>query len=92
LIFLSLRDTDLAVARVAERVPQGGHNVPAEVVRRRFRTGLSNLLGCYRDIADSWQVYDNSDFEGPRLIASRGAGKPPAIADPGAWGNLKEPR
>src|SRR5690606_37057375 len=40
LIFLSLPSADLAVARVAERVRQGGHHVPDDVVRRRFGAGL----------------------------------------------------
>ena len=34
--FLSLRGVDLALARVSERVMQGGHDIPEEVVRRRF--------------------------------------------------------
>jgi len=92
LIFLSLPDPDLAVARVAERVSQGGHHVPEDVVRRRFRAGLKNLLACYPGAVDSWQVYDNAELAGPRLIASRAAGMPPAIVDPSAWDNLKEPR
>ena len=90
LIFLSLPDPDLAVARVAERVRRGGHHVPEDVVRRRFRAGLKNLLGQYPDTVDSWQVYDNAGLAGPRLIASRTAGMPPVIADPNAWENLKE--
>ena len=90
LIFLSLPDPDLAVARVAERVRQGGHHVPDDVVRRRFAGGLENLFVCYPDVVDSWQVYDNADLTGPRLIASRAAGKTAVIADPNAWDNLKE--
>jgi predicted ABC-type ATPase len=39
LIFLALPAADLAVARVAERVRQGGHDVPEAVVRRRFVAG-----------------------------------------------------
>lgn len=92
LVFLSLPDADLAVARVAERVSQGGHHVPEDVVRRRFRAGLKNLLSCYSVAVDSWQVYDNAELAGPRLIASRAAGMPPVIADPAAWDILKEAR
>lgn len=90
LIFLSLPDPDLAVARVAERVRQGGHHVPEDVVRRRFAAGLTNLLSLYSGLVDSWQVYDNADLAGPRLIASRAAGMKAVIADPNAWENLKE--
>lgn len=90
LIFLSLPSADLAVARVAGRVRQGGHHVPEDVVRRRFAGGLGNLFSGYPDVVDSWQVYDNAELTGPRLIASRAAGRPVVIADPNAWENLKE--
>lgn len=90
LTFLSLPAADLAVARVAERVRQGGHHVPEDVVRRRFAAGLRNLFRYYQDAADSWQVYDNSGLEGPRLVASGAAGKPVLVADPGAWNRLRE--
>jgi len=90
LIFLSLPDPDLAVARVAERVRHGGHNVPEPVVRRRFASGLTNLFTCYSDAVDSWQLFDNADLTGPRLIASRAGGTPPVIASADALENLKE--
>lgn len=92
LIFLSLPHADLAIARVAERVRQGGHHVPEDVVQRRFRIGLTNLFACYPGAVDSWQVYDNAELAGPRLIASRAAGMPPEVADASAWDNLKELR
>lgn len=69
LIFLSLPTADLAVARVLSRVAQGGHNVPEEVVRRRFNEGLRNYQEVYRELASSWVLYDNSGPE-PRLIES----------------------
>lgn len=89
LIFLSLPSADLAVARVAARVRQGGHHVPEDIVRRRFAGGLGNLFTCYPDVVDSWQVYDNAELTGPRLIASRAAGTTVVIADPNAWEHLK---
>lgn len=92
LIFLSLPNPDLAVARVAERVRQGGHHVPEDVVRRRFASGLSNLLSWTPAVVDSWQVVDNADVTGPRLIASRDPGKSAVISDPIAWESLKEQR
>jgi predicted ABC-type ATPase len=62
------------------------------VVRRRFDSGLRNLLEIYMDAVDSWQVYDNSDVGGPRLIASGASGGSPEIADPGLWAALEEQR
>jgi predicted ABC-type ATPase len=85
LTFLWLPSPDLAVARVAERVRRGGHRVPEEIVRRRFTAGLKNLVACYLDVVDSWQIYDNSGAEEPRLMASRDAGASPEIVDSEAW-------
>ena len=92
LIFLALPHADLAVARVAERVRQGGHHVPDAVVRRRFAAGLSNLFRIYIGVVDGWHVYDNSSLAGPRIIASGAAGGPPTITDPETWSSLEEAR
>ena len=68
LIFLNLPTVDLAVARVAARVAQGGHAVPEPVIRRRFDRGLHNFQNVYRMLVNSWALYDNSGTS-PRLIA-----------------------
>jgi predicted ABC-type ATPase len=60
LIFLSLPNPDLAVARVRSRVAQGGHDVPEAVVRRRYEHGLRNFNGLYRELVNCWALYDNS--------------------------------
>jgi len=69
IIFLNLPTADLAVARVAARVAQGGHNVPEFVVRRRFDSGLRNFHNVYQALVDHWILYDNSGSI-PRQIAS----------------------
>ncbi len=43
LIFLSLPNAEMAIERVSTRVKQGGHNVPEEVIRRRFAHGINNF-------------------------------------------------
>jgi predicted ABC-type ATPase len=58
--FLSLPSVDVAIARVAERVRQGGHFVAEAVVRRRFLTGRENFENLYKPIVDAWALYDNS--------------------------------
>jgi len=63
LIFLSLPNVDLAVARVAARVAQGGHDVPEAVIKRRFEGGLKNFHNTYRRIVSSWALYDNSGIQ-----------------------------
>ena len=60
LFFLSLATPDLALARVAARVAQGGHNVPEAVIRRRFASGWRNFEEKYRMLVDAWAHYDNS--------------------------------
>jgi predicted ABC-type ATPase len=69
LFFLWLPNAEMAVARVANRVEEGGHNVPPEDIRRRYDVGVRNLFGLYRPILDGWWLYDASHLP-PRLIAS----------------------
>ncbi|CAN5281515.1 hypothetical protein BH11CYA1_BH11CYA1_28070 [soil metagenome] len=60
LFFLSLSNAEEAIARVAERVAQGGHHVPDDVVRRRFSAGLLNFETSYRTEVNYWRWYDDS--------------------------------
>jgi len=69
LIFLSLPSADLAVHRVAQRVRQGGHAVPEEVVRRRFDRGREHFETLYKPLVDVWMLYDSAG-DAPILIAS----------------------
>ena len=59
--FLALPSAEAALARVAQRVLQGGHNIPEEVVRRRFVAGRANFDNIYRGLVDAWVLYDNSE-------------------------------
>ena len=60
LYFLRLPTPDMAVARVRNRVQEGGHHVPEDVVRRRFDAGWRNFSEIYKDIVDEWALYDGS--------------------------------
>lgn len=66
----SLTNDEFAIARVAERVRIGGHNVPAETIRWRYHAGIKNFFRLYKSLADFWRVYDNSKPTGPYLVAS----------------------
>ena len=68
LCFLRLPSADMAVARVRNRVREGGHNVGEGVVRRRFDAGWRNFQQIYRDIVNDWMVYDATE-EFPKLVA-----------------------
>lgn len=65
--FLWLPGPELALARIEERVRAGGHSVPEEVVRRRFRRGLRNFFQLYAPIFDAWAILDGS-AESPEVI------------------------
>jgi predicted ABC-type ATPase len=68
LFFLWLPNADMALARVENRVKEGGHAVPAEDVRRRYQAGTRNLFRLYRPILDHWSLFDASRLP-PTLIA-----------------------
>lgn len=67
LLFLDLPSVEMAIARVAERVRQGGHDVREAVIRRRFAAGRANFDRLYRGLVNSWALYDNAG-EVPQLI------------------------
>ena len=69
LVFLSLPHADMAVARVAARVAQGGHDIPEATIRRRFDAGLRNFSRLYKPLVNAWAHYDNSGSV-PVLMAS----------------------
>lgn len=68
LFFLRLPTPERAIGRVAQRVAEGGHDVPEQVIRRRFAAGWYNFEHLYRDLVDEWALYDNSGDE-PELLA-----------------------
>jgi predicted ABC-type ATPase len=61
LVFLCLPSPDMAVARVASRVMNGGHNIPEATIRRRYESGRLNFNCLYKPLADKWFLYDNSN-------------------------------
>ncbi|MBC5765428.1 zeta toxin family protein [Ramlibacter albus] len=74
--FLSIPAVEECIRRVARRVQQGGHDIPEDVIRRRFTSGLRLFETVYRDLADAWFFYDNS-------------GDTPQVLD---WKDPMEPR
>lgn len=68
LFFLWIPSVELAVARIKNRVAEGGHNVSTTDVRRRFGRSVENLFKIYRPLLDSWTLFDNSSTR-PSLIA-----------------------
>ena len=60
LILFWLSSPEVAKQRVARRVEEGGHNIPEDVIRRRYYAGLKNLFGIYSHIVDRWVIIDNN--------------------------------
>ena len=71
LIFFYLENEEQAIQRVAQRVSQGGHNIPEEDIRRRFKRGLHNLLHLYEPICDNVHILNNTSKA--HLVAKRTA-------------------
>jgi predicted ABC-type ATPase len=70
LIFFWLNSIKLAKLRVEQRVIEGGHNIPSEVIERRYKAGIKNFNLLYKDIVDDWRIFDNSSSE-RKLIAEK---------------------
>ena len=59
--YLWLDDVELSVKRVASRVKAGGHSIPEDAIRRRFKRGLRNFIDEYGPAANTWTLFDNVD-------------------------------
>ncbi|WP_395052588.1 zeta toxin family protein [Flavobacterium sp.] len=68
LLFFWLPTVEMAINRVAIRVSEGGHNIPTEIIKRRYSRGIENLFKIYIPLCNEWAVFDNSD-ELPQLFA-----------------------
>lgn len=90
LLYLWLPSPEFAVARVAERVRMGGHNVPDDTVRRRYHAGLKNFFQMYLPIADSWHLFDNSAASAPMLIASNDKVSGLTVENSVLWSKIAE--
>jgi predicted ABC-type ATPase len=67
--FLNVIDVTLCVEPVKGRVHAGGHNIPEEVIRRRYYRAQKNFEKMYKRVADHWCLFDASEDE-PTLIAT----------------------
>ncbi|MEY4875920.1 MAG: hypothetical protein RL708_1069 [Bacteroidota bacterium] len=68
LLFLWLNSYHLAISRVEKRVSMGGHDIPLDVIERRYKRGIRNFIKLYLPISDRWSAFDNS-FINPNPIA-----------------------
>lgn len=87
LIYFWLNSVDLAKERVKVRVTEGGHNIPTEVIERRYKLGLENLFKLFIPIVDSWIIFDNSSNDS-NLISEGGSGEENKVYDKEIWETL----
>jgi predicted ABC-type ATPase len=87
LLFFWLPSIEMAINRVAIRVSEGGHNIPTEVIARRYSRGIENLFKIYIPLCDDWAVFDNSNNT-PELIAE-GINSEEIVTNKESWDLLK---
>ncbi len=61
LLFFWLKNPELAKERVKIRVIEGGHNIPEDVIERRYYKGIKNLFEIYLSLVDQVLIFDNSE-------------------------------
>ena len=87
LLFFWLNDVNLAIERVKTRVSEGGHNIPVDVIVRRYNKGIINFLNVFVNLCDYWLVIDNSN-KPFSLIAEGNKNTTSVIYDNKSWALL----
>ena len=72
--FLWVRDVEVTLRRIRQRVVEGGHDIGDEVSRRRFFKTIQNFFRIYRPLMHSWKLFEN-DLPAPRLLAVQKGGR-----------------
>jgi len=88
LLFFWLNSVELAISRVKTRVKEGGHNIPENVIIRRYEGGLKNFFELYIPIVDNWMLVNNSGE--PYEIIAEGSSDSIEITNSEVWENLKK--
>ncbi|TAF67938.1 MAG: zeta toxin [Flavobacterium sp.] len=89
LLFFWLKNPELAKERVKTRVFEGGHNIPTDVIERRYFKGIKNLFDIYIPITDQVLIFDNSEGK-PQLIAEKSSTDQLMILDEKKFTELKK--
>jgi predicted ABC-type ATPase len=89
LLYFWLPAPEMAVARVARRVSNGGHGIPLDTIVRRYYGGIANMRNLYLPLADEAEIYDNTDRR-RILIAEKRQGAGLTVHDPERWARIEE--
>ena len=84
LLFIWLDSPETAIQRVARRVAKGGHNIPQDVVARRYYRGISNLIALFIPITDTWMIVNSTNVV-VEPIAEGGLGIGSIISNDYIW-------
>ncbi|NDC41285.1 MAG: zeta toxin [Chitinophagia bacterium] len=63
ILYIWLPSPQMAIERVAQRVSKGGHNIPRDVIERRYYKGLHHFFHLFMPICDNWYLVDNAGEE-----------------------------
>jgi predicted ABC-type ATPase len=88
LVFIYLKNVQLAKKRVNQRVILGGHNIPMDVIERRYESGLRNFQNLYQPISDQWYCFDNTK-DNPSIVAEGNMLTGEKIFDNQVWSIIK---
>lgn len=88
LLFFWLENHDLAKERVKIRVREGGHNIPSDIIERRYVNGINNLFDIYLNIVDQTLIFDNSEGK-HNLIAEKNFGEETIVHNQLKYNQLK---
>ena len=83
MLYFWLRSADLAIERVRSRVAAGGHNVPEETIRRRYKSGQKYFFEDYARACDRWILADNSII--PFTVVAEGTPEGVKVYDAGKY-------
>ena len=72
--FLWVREPEILIRRIRQRVAEGGHDIAEAVSRRRFLRTIQNFFAIYRPLVDAWKLFEN-DLLAPRLLAVEKGGR-----------------
>jgi predicted ABC-type ATPase len=61
LVYLRLDSVEDSIARVRKRVAAGGHDIPENTIRRRFRRSWSYFETIYLPIVDEWYIWASQE-------------------------------
>jgi len=88
ILYLWLQNAEIAITRVKSRVEQGGHDIPKDVIVRRYHSSIKNFLNEYVEVANNWALYDNSEKHS-ELVAYKTNDSSLNIIDDSIWAQIK---